>query len=310
MEYCLETHDLCKSYGRFKALSGLTLHVPKGAIYGLVGRNGAGKTTLLRLICGLQRPDSGHYTIYGVDGSDRNIGSIRRRMGAVVETPAFCRDMTARDNLVLQYKALGLPSYDGIDEILRMVGLSDTGQKKAKHFSLGMKQRLGIAVALCGHPDFIVLDEPVNGMDPEGIVEIRELILRLNREQQITFLISSHILEELSKLATHYGFIDSGATVKEISAREWEASCRQCIRLTVSDTKAVCCALDGMGETPGGKVEYAVVSDSEVDVFGEVNITRLVVTLQKSGCEVLSLHERSESLENYYINLMGGGNHA
>ena len=192
MEYCLETHDLCKSYGRFKALSGLTLHVPKGAIYGLVGRNGAGKTTLLRLICGLQRPDSGHYTIYGVDGRDRNIGSIRRRMGAVVGTPAFCRNMTARDNLVLQYKALGLPSYDGIDEILRMVGLSDTGQKKAKHFSLGMKQRLGIAVALCGHPDFIVLDEPVNGMDPEGIVEIRELILRLNREQQITFLISSH----------------------------------------------------------------------------------------------------------------------
>ena len=208
MEYVLQTEALSKQYGHFKALDNLSMHVPKGAIYGMVGKNGAGKTTLIRLISGLQKPSAGTYTLYGKKSSEGDIATARRRMGAVVETPSIYLDMTAEENLRQQFQILGIPSYDGIKELLELVGLSDTGKKKAKNFSLGMRQRLGIAVALAGNPDFLVLDEPVNGLDPQGIVEMRELILKLNREFQITVLISSHILDELSKLATHYGFVD------------------------------------------------------------------------------------------------------
>ena len=203
MEYVLTTSGLSKKYGKFNALNNLTMHIPKGAIYGLVGRNGAGKATLIRLICGLQKPTKGHYSIYGVKDNSKDIVKARRRMGAVVETPAIYLDMTAEDNLKQQCLILGIPSDEIIPDILKLVGLENTGKKKAKNFSLGMKQRLGIAVALVGNPDFLVLDEPVNGLDPQGIIEMRELILKLNREYQIAVLISSHILDELSRLATH-----------------------------------------------------------------------------------------------------------
>lgn len=301
MEYVLQTDALCKSYRHFKALSGLSMNVPKGAIYGFVGKNGAGKTTLIRLICGLQNPTSGVYTLYGRKNTDKMIEKARRRMGAVVETPSIHLDMTARDNLRWQYRVLGLPNDDGIDEILGLVGLENTGKKKAKNFSLGMRQRLGIAIALAGSPDFLVLDEPVNGLDPQGIIEIRELILKLNREKQITLLISSHILDELSKIATHYGFIDGGRIVKEISAAELENVCRKCERLRVSDVKALARVLDDMG------AEYKIVSDCEADVFAKISVTRLVEALSANGCELLSVTERDESLESYYINLIGGG---
>lgn len=244
MEYVLTTSGLSKRYGKFKALDDLSMHIPKGAIYGFVGRNGAGKTTLIRLICGLQEPTRGSYAIYGTDYTNKSISKFRRRMGAVVETPSIYLDMTAEDNLKQQALVLGLPSYESIPEILKLVGLENTGKKKARNFSLGMKQRLGIAVALIGNPDFIVLDEPINGLDPQGIVEIRELILKLNREHGITVLISSHILGELSKLATHYGFIEKGHIVKEISADELEAVCRKCVKVEVSDTKALTRVLD------------------------------------------------------------------
>ena len=183
MEYVLQTNSLTKKYKHFKALSELSMNVPKGAIYGFVGKNGAGKTTLIRLICGLQFPTSGGYTLYGRKDTDKDISKSRRRMGAVVETPSIYLDMTAQDNLKQQYSILGLPSYDGMQDILKLVGLSDTGKKIARHFSLGMRQRLGIAIALVGSPDFLMLDEPVNGLDPQGIIEMRELILKLNREQ-------------------------------------------------------------------------------------------------------------------------------
>lgn len=208
MEYCLTAEGLSKHYRHFKALEGLSIHVPKGSVYGLVGRNGAGKTTLIRLICGLQSPTSGEYILYGKRNTEKGITEARRRMGAVVETPSIYSDMTAEENIRQQYQILGIPSFDGIRELLELVGLEDVGKKKAKNFSLGMRQRLGIAVALAGDPDFLILDEPANGLDPEGIIEMRELILRLNRERQITVLISSHILDELSRLATHYGFLD------------------------------------------------------------------------------------------------------
>ena len=301
MEYVLTTDTLGKDYRHFKALNGLSMHVPKGAIYGFVGKNGAGKTTLIRLICGLQDPTSGSFTLYGIENADKNITKSRRRMGAVVETPSIYLDMTAEDNLKQQYRILGLPSFDGISELLRLVGLENTGRKKAKNFSLGMKQRLGIALALAGDPDFLVLDEPINGLDPQGIIEIRELILRLNRERQITVLISSHILDELSRLATHYGIIDSGRMVKELSAEELEAACRKCMRMTVSDTKILARVLDGMG------VEYKILSDAQADVFAKVNITELTFALAKDGCEVTGMQERDESLESFYISLVGGG---
>ena len=304
MEYCLVTDTLCKQYRNFKALNGISMHVPKGSIYGLVGRNGAGKTTLIRLISGIQEPTSGSYTLYDVKNTDKAIYKVRQRMGAVVESPAIYLDMTAEDNLKMQYQILGIPSYDGIPELLQLVDLADCGKKKAKNFSLGMKQRLGIAVALCGNPDFLVLDEPVNGLDPQGIIEIRELILKLNREHQITILISSHILDELSKLATHYGFVDRGIIVKEISAANLDAICRKCIRLSVTDTRILCRVLDQM------EIEYNIVSDTEADVYGEISVTKLALALDKENCEVKSMQEHDESLENYYMNLVGGGRNA
>lgn len=303
MEYVLQTQSLCKRYGHFPALNGLTMRIPKGSIYGLVGKNGAGKTTLIRLICGLQNPTAGSFTLYGTENSSPRITRSRRRMGAVVETPSIYLGMTARENLIQQYQILGLPSYDGIDELLYLVGLENTGKKKARDFSLGMKQRLGIAIALSGDPDFLVLDEPVNGLDPQGIVEIRELILKLNREHGITFLISSHILDELSRLATHYGIIDSGRMVKELSAGELEMRCRKCVRVEVTDTVALTRVLDGMGK------EYKILSPTCADVFDKVNVSQLTAALAKESCEVISMQEKDESLESYYLSLVGGGSH-
>ena len=221
----------------------------------------------------------------------------------MVETPSIYLNMTATENLKEQYRILGLPSFESIPELLKLVGLENTGRKKAKNFSLGMRQRLGIAIALCGDPDFLVLDEPVNGLDPQGIIEVRELILKLNRERQITVLISSHILDELSRLATHYGFIDKGHLLKEISARDLENVCRKCIRLEVSDMNVFIRVMENL------HLEYQVLSDTWADIFAKETITRLVLSLAKEGCEVLSLTERDESLESYYISLIGGAEH-
>lgn len=300
MEYILSTEALSKQYKNFKALNGLTMHVEKGAIYGFVGRNGAGKTTLIRLICGLQQPTSGTYTLYGIKNTSKEIQEARRRMGAVVETPSLYQDMTAEENLREQYRIIGRPSFHGIQELLALVGLSDTGRKKVRNFSLGMRQRLGIAVALSGDPDFLVLDEPANGLDPQGIIEMRELILKLNRERQITVLISSHILDELSRLATHYGFIDHGSIIKEISADKLEEACRKCMHMEVSDIRALIRVLDL------NKMEYTVLSDTAAEIYGECNVSDLILALKNEGCEVMKIAERDESLESYYINLIGG----
>lgn len=304
MEYVLQTAKLTKKYKHFQALSGLDMHVPKGAIYGFVGRNGAGKTTLIRLICGLQEPSAGSFSLYGVSNDDRRITTARRRMGAVVEAPAVYMDMTAEENLKQQYLVLGLPDFAGIPELLELVGLENTGRKKVRHFSLGMRQRLGIAVALADDPDFLVLDEPANGLDPQGIVEIRELILRLNRERQITVLISSHILDELSRLATHYGIIDGGRMAAELSAAELEAACRKCLRVEVTDVAALARVLDGAG------LDYKILSATTAEIYAKPNITRLAASLGNEGCELLSVSEKDESLESYFISLVGGGHHA
>ena len=300
MDYVLRTCGLCKYYKDFKALSGLTMNVPKGAIYGFVGRNGAGKTTLIRLVCGLQMKTSGSFELFGVKDSDGDISEARSRIGAVVEAPSVFPEMTAEENLRYQYRLLGMPDCKGIPELLKLVGLENTGKKKAEDFSLGMRQRLGIAIALCGDQDLLILDEPINGLDPQGIIEVRELILKLNRERKITFIISSHILDELAKLATHYGFIDSGRIVREMSAEELENACRKSLKVCVTDTAALARVLDGMG------LEYTITDDRSADIYGRPNISDLVFALDKEHCRLDSCSEREENLEGFFISLVGG----
>ena len=301
MKYILTADNLNKNYRHSHALHNFSMHIPKGAIYGFVGENGAGKTTLIRTICGLQAPTSGTYSLYGVKNTDKCIREAQQRIGAVVESPAVYLDMNAENNLKYQYHVLGLPTYDGLKELLHLVGLEKTGRKKVRNYSLGMKQRLGIAVALVGNPDFLILDEPTNGLDPQGIIELRELILKLNRQRQITVLISSNNLDELSRIATHYGFIVNGAMAKEITAEELDKACRKCAVLTVTDTGVLARALDLLG------LEYVILSGSTANVYGEIPISELTLELAKNRCRILSLLEKDETLESYYINLTGGG---
>ena len=261
MEYILEINNLEKRYGRNVVIKNLNMHVPKGAIYGLIGKNGAGKTTLIRILCGLQRPTSGTYNILGISNNGGKINNARKRIGAIIENPSICLDMTAEDNLKEQCKIIGLPNFDDVYEILKIVGLEDTGKKKAKHFSLGMKQRLGIAIALVGSPDMLILDEPVNGLDPEGIIEIRELILKLNTEKGITFLISSHYLDELSKIATYYGFMNLNKIVKEISKEELEENFKKKTIIKVNNIKECVIYLEE------NKIPYKIISNEIIEIY-------------------------------------------
>lgn len=303
MDYILKAESLTKIYGRHKALDNFSLHIPKGAIYGLVGKNGAGKTTLLRLICGLQEVTSGDYALYGISSRKHEILNARKEMGAVIETPAIYLDMSAIGNLKEQYRVLGIRSFDTIPQLLKMVGLENTGRKKAKNFSLGMRQRLGIAIALVGNPQFLVLDEPINGLDPQGIIEMRQLLLNLNQKYGITILISSHILDELSRLATHYGFIDNGKMIKEINAGDLENSFRKSVRIEVTDGKALTAVMEQTDQP------YKILAPNVAEVYSRVNISRLTAALEKYQCEVLSIQEREENLENYYVDLIGGISH-
>ncbi len=298
MEYILETDNLRKQYGYFKALNGLSMHVPKGSIYGFVGKNGAGKTTLIRLICGLQTPMGGNFKLYNVSYKDNNISDVRKKMGAVVETPSIFHDLTAWENLKMQYDILGIKDYTSINELLNLVGLGNTGKKLAKNFSLGMRQRLGIAIALCGNPEFLVLDEPINGLDPEGIVEIRKLIKKLNKEMKITILISSHILDELSRVATHYGFIADGKIVKEMSAEEFEEDCKKSINIVTDKNME-----QVLKES---NYKYKLISEKNANVYGEIAITPLVLKLYEKGISVEKITENEENLEHYFFSLLGG----
>lgn len=300
MKYIFETKDLCKYYGKFKALESVNMSIPKGSIYGFVGRNGAGKTTMMRIMCGLQSPTSGEYTLLGKKNTDPELAKMRKCMGAVVETPAIYKDLSASDNLKLQCLNVGMPNYKEIPEILELVGLDNVGRKKAKNFSLGMRQRLGIAVALCSHPDFLILDEPTNGLDPQGIIEMRELILKLNRERGITVLISSHILDELAKLATHYGFIEKGKIMRQMSAEELERECRKSVRMKVDDTKILAGIMDKKG------IEYKIIDNTTADVYASFNFSEIAAEFADANCNIVSMEERDESLEAFFISLIGG----
>ena len=210
--------------------------------------------------------------------------------------------MTAEENIKEQYKLLGLPNYEGIEELLKLVELDKTGKKTAKHFSLGMRQRLGIAIALAGNPDILILDEPINGLDPEGIIEIRELIIKLNKERGITFLISSHYLDELSKIATNYGFLDNGSIIKEISSEELMKKMEHKIEFKVSNQK------DFVKYFERNKISYEVIDNETINVYGKYNLSKLITELSKKNLIADEVHEQEESLENYYMNLIGGAN--
>ena len=304
MNYVIEAASLTKKYKNFKALDDLNLHVPVGSIYGLIGKNGAGKTTLIRLICGLQKVDTGEYYIYGIKNTDKEILNVRSRIGAIVETPAIYENLSARDNIIEELTLLGSPTFDDVDELLKLVGLSDVGAKKAGKFSLGMRQRLGIAIALAGNPDILILDEPINGLDPEGIIDIRELILKLNKEKNITILISSHYLDELSKIATHYGFVDKGKMKREISKDELINKMKHRIVLKVNDTKKFIPYLDSQNIT------YEIENDKTINIFSNIKIPKLISDLSKNNLEVIDVLEASETLENYFLNLIGGDDNA
>ncbi|KWX76782.1 bacitracin ABC transporter ATP-binding protein [Paenibacillus riograndensis] len=297
----LVAKSLSKSYGSVTALYPTTLSIAKGDILGLVGKNGAGKTTLLKLITGQSLPTSGELELFSAVMPE-GLRQARQRIGAIVETPSFYRDLTARQNLEYYRIQRGIPGKDVVDVVLGEVGLSDTGRKKFKDFSLGMKQRLGLALALMNHPDFLVLDEPINGLDPMGIVEIRELLLTLNREKHITMLISCHVLAEMQNLATAYAFIDSGKIIKTMTAKQLEENCNPYLRLVVDAENRVAALLEQHFEG----IHYSIQPDLSIHIYNlpgradEVN-----QVLVHNNIRLSSLETRGTNLEDYFVSLVG-----
>lgn len=300
MEYLLCTNSLTKQYGRHKAVNSVNVHIRQGDIYGLIGRNGAGKTTLLKMISGLASPTEGDFTLFGKTGEEAY--RYLSRVGTLIESPGIYPNMTAADNLKLKCLAMGVRKENEIEELLDIVGLSDAGKKKVKNFSMGMKQRLGIALALVGDPDLVVLDEPINGLDPQGIAEIRDTLFRLNSERNITLIISSHILEELSKIATHYGIIHDGVLIQELTREELLERCSERIELKTDDTRGACTVLDEMGIT-----RYKVVDPDTIHIFERLNDSgEITFSLAQHRIKTLGITVKNEELEDYYLNLTGG----
>ena len=298
--YILETNNLVKRYNKVNVLNNLNIHIKKGSIYGLIGKNGSGKTTLIRIITGLTTPTSGDFSIYGINGKSPDIIKSREKIGAIIETPAVFLDMTAKDNLIIQSRIVGNKNLNNLDEILKLVGLENTKKKKVRDFSLGMKQRLGIAIALINNPDFLILDEPINGLDPEGIIEVRELILKLNKEKNITILISSHYLDELAKVATNYGFLDKGEIIEEISNQELLEKVKHKFVIKVNNKK------DFLKYFKENNINYELNKDDTINIYEQDNLAKFITTLTNNNLIVEEAHEFDETLENYYMNLIGG----
>ena len=303
-EYLLSTSGLTKQFGHHKAVNNVDLHVKKGAIYGFIGRNGAGKTTFLKMISGLSQPTSGEIEMFGYKNEE--LKHVRSRISCLIEAPGIYGNMSAYHNLAIKCKLFGIQDKQYIENILKIVGLSDTGKKKTKHFSLGMKQRLGIGLALVGEPDLLVLDEPINGLDPQGIAEIRDMLLRLKEEQNMTILISSHILEELSKIATHYGIIHNGNLLQELTREELMIRCSERMEVLLDDPKKAIPVLDQMGFT-----NYQVMDQHKIYIYERLNESASVnMELAKAGILVRGIGITSEELENYFLNLTGGAQNA
>lgn len=295
----LKTSHLTKRYKKQVAVHDISLHVGSGDIYGLVGQNGAGKTTLMRLVSALVTPDSGTIEILG-ETSPRGLAKARQKMGAIIETPALYGSLTARQNLEYYRKQRGITDRGNIDRALQIAGLTDTGRKKFKNFSLGMKQRLGLALAMISRPSFLMLDEPINGLDPTGIVEMRETLARMNAEG-ITILISSHILSELSLLVTRYGFIHRGQLIRELTREQLADECRHALHLETSDsTKAA-----GILASEQGIHEYQVLSPTQIRIYDQqADAAALIQTLVMAGIGVSEASKVGDSLETYYTRLV------
>ena len=279
-ELLLQTRNLTKQYGRHRAVDDVNMHIKKGAIYGFIGRNGAGKTTCLKMISGLSTPSYGEIEMFGYKGKD--LQKVRSRVGCLIEAPGLYGNMSAYDNLNIKCKLTGIKKKGYIEALLKTVGLDTVGEKKTKHYSLGMKQRLGIALALVGEPDLLILDEPINGLDPQGIVEVRETIQKLAKERGMTICISSHILEELSKIATDYGIIHNGCLVQELTREELMKKCSERIELTLDNPKQAVPVLDDMGFS-----SYQVIDKEHIHIFERLGESAsLNMELAKAGIPV------------------------
>lgn len=300
----VETRELSKKYGQQFAVDKVNMHIKKGAIYGFVGENGSGKTTIIRLLMGLAIPTSGDYDLFSTNFKSKKIYKVRNKISAIVETPSLVPSMTAVENLRYACMYYGLNDDNGIiQESLKNVGLGDTGSKKVKDFSLGMRQRLGIALLLLNNPDLMLLDEPMNGLDPTGVAELRDLIISLNKKG-ITFLISSHILSELEKIATHYGFISHGKLLKEISNEDLIAECKKGIDIRYSDVNKLESAVKEIG------IKEYRVSSNGVRIYDEIKPLDLLTKLDKKGIEVNDIRTSEMSVEEYYLNMIGGSENA
>ncbi|GAA0086124.1 ABC transporter ATP-binding protein [Clostridium sp. CTA-7] len=306
MDTILKTKNLTKKYHNQLAVNNVNMEIKQGDIYGLVGKNGAGKTTLLRMISGLTMPSTGEIDLFN-ETSPQGLNKSRMRTGAIIETPSFFPYLSARKNLEYYRIQRGIAEKDSIDYALKIVGLHDTGSKKFKNFSLGMKQRLGLALTIMSSPDILILDEPINGLDPTGIVEFREILLKLNRERNTTILISSHILSELSQLATTYGFIHNGVFLEQLSSEELSDNCRKALAIKVNDTAKAAAII----ERELGSSEYEVLNDNEIKLYDLMDVPEKVSkVLINNNIMLYSMSSEGVNLENYFINLIGGGHNA
>ena len=300
MEYILQTDNLSKVYGAKTVLDHVSIHVPKKSIYGLVGKNGAGKTTLMRIICGLTQQSEGSYTLLGKTNDD----TVRNNMGMLIEKPGIYEHMTALENLRYFSLLFGIPFQDH-HRILEMVGLQNAEKKKARQFSLGMKQRLGIAISLLGNPDFLILDEPINGLDPEGVYEMRKMLETLNRQYGTTIMIASHILSELYKLATDYAIIDGGCLIDEFSKETLESACSSGVQVTVEpgylqDAQALIAS-----RYPNVRCE--VLSNQSLRLHEKINAADLNQFLVENKVRVCGLGANDEDIEKFFVEKLSGG---
>lgn len=299
-KFVLKTEKLTKVYDKKRAVNEVSIHVKQGDIYGFIGKNGAGKTTLMRMVSGLARPNAGTIELFG----QTDIENQRARIGTLIESPGLYRGMSARENLEVVRRAYGIPDKSIVEHTLSFVGLADTGKKKAGNFSMGMKQRLGIAIALLRSPDFLILDEPINGLDPQGIKQMRELLVKLNREKNITIMISSHILGELSKIATAYGIIRDGALAEEFDATELSKRCRRCQRLAVDNTEQAVHILEEELHIE----EFDVPESGIIRIYEQLeqssNINRRLIL---AGINIRESYLAGQDLESYFMNLVENG---
>lgn len=299
MDYVLKTEGLTKAYGGNFVVDHVNMHVKKGDIYGFIGKNGAGKTTFMRLVAGLAAPMEGNIELFG----SRELKKQRLRIGTLIEQPGIYDTMTAWENMEVMRRNFGITDKNSTGQMLEFVGLSKAGKKKVKNFSLGMKQRLGIAIALYRNPDFLILDEPINGLDPEGIKEMRDLLLKLNEEKQITILISSHILGELSKIATNYGIIKEGALIEEFEADQLESRCRRCQKLIVDNVELGTTILEEKCHI----TRYDIPEPGTIRVFDGLDQTwKLNQELVQGGVRLKESYLTGQDLEGYFMELLGG----